>query len=935
MNSKTASTESHRRDWTQGLTLHSAARELVQGFVGAGHDLPQFKIDALLRLSPEHPSGISAPQLETPMMKQFAAAKEELPDGLLFFRMGDFYELFGLDAILASEICQLTLTTRDKLTDNPVAMAGVPVVAGKNAFKRCVQAGFKVAVCDQVEDPRQAKGIVKREITRIATPAVPGDIDVDDDSTCYLAAVIAHGGLWSWCYADVTTGDVFASGPMDPDTFRNEFLSVSPREVLAAGTSRKALIELLGTEGLRRARLAAPDAWLTRSEPEALALFNEYFGKASFHGTGLSRVPKGLEGVTAVLAYLRQAQRGVLKNLKPVQVYLPARHLQVDVGLKQHLDFFETAGGDRKCSLFHFLNRCNSASGARLLARRMNYPFREKAQVQGQLDLVEALLGAPELASELREALRRTVDFDRHLARVASRAFDAQGLYALGQALAEIPAIQKRLAQAAAPSLAALAVAWIPACGIVPLQELLQSAIEPPVLAAKGTEAGGGARVFRAGHFPEYDALVDVETRCDETLRGIEARERETSGIANLKIGYNRVFGFYFEISKSRVTQAPAHFVRKQTLANAERFTTPELASFQEAWDRATSGREGLERELGQRLLARVLEFGPLLAECSQRCAELDVSLCFAQLAAHHSWCRPELVAARLTHLEGSVHPVLAERSGQPFIPNDISLGETTHLRSDAEIAACNARVLLITGPNMAGKSTVMRQAAIAQILCQMGCYIPARRAVLGLCDRIFTRIGSGDDALKGQSTFMVEMLETAHILRFATADSLLVVDEIGRGTSTQDGLALARAILEDVHDRLGARTLFSTHFHELAQSCQRRPEIRPMQMEVFEREQRDEQGALRREILFTRQFIQGAAGKSYGLHVAELAGLPAHVLRRAQELLEELPTRRLGGASAQTPRPQHENAFVGSRSSTRGSHLLQGASLFEYGGEG
>jgi DNA mismatch repair protein MutS len=813
------------------------------------------------------------------MMKQYRAAKEEVPEALLFFRMGDFFELFGLDAIVASDICGLTLTSRDRASDNPIPMAGIPVVAHRAALKKCIVAGFKVAVCDQVEDPRLAKSIVRREITRIATPAVPGDLGEGDEGGvgaaqsdaaegCYLACVVhVRADAFSLAFVDVSTAEFRLTGNLSRESLEEELLTLRPREILCTPDLVSSLSTFARSRFSNVPRVGIIEPWILRSEPDARALFCEFFAAPDLNRFGVASLSGGLVGVCGLLAYLKHTQKGVLKNLRTILTYEKANHLLLDEATKRHLDFFSTASGERKGSLFNFLNRCATAAGARALARRLHYPFKAESDVREHLECVADVRDRPQLEEALGRLLSSTADIDRLVARVAQGSIDPRGLAWLRQTLETVPLLRAALSEHAAGRLEARVSAFAPSLDVlVSLHASLASALDDEPAAVLGK----GGRVFRAGFSPELDEVIGLETNFEGLIADLEKREREKTGITNLKVGYTRVFGYYFEISKGRLSQVPPHFLRKQTLTNGERFITEELKELEEKALVATEKRGVLERELFENLKARVLEFADVLGDASRFLAEVDVVRTFSLLAGHLGWCRPQVSSARESVLKASVHPILANFSQghEPFVANDIAVGEG------------HGHVLLITGPNMAGKSTVMRQLAIAQVLFQMGSYVPAQEARLGVCDRLFTRIGSGDFLLRAQSTFMVEMLETAHILRNATPASLILVDELGRGTSTFDGLSLAWSILEDLHDRVRARALFSTHYHEILAVKEGREGIVPMQMEVVEQAS---------SIVFSRRFKPGAAGKSYGLHVAEMAGLPDVLLKRAAVVLHHL----------------------------------------------
>jgi DNA mismatch repair protein MutS len=885
------------------MAHHPLTLTLLETLHAQGLDLSPHHKTAFEKLSAEHPSGIALAQMETPMMRQFKEAKDAVPDALLFFRMGDFYELFGADAVIAAEVCQLTLTSRDRNSENPVPMAGVPVVNHRAALKKSLAAGFKVAVCDQLEDPKLAKGLVKRDIVRIATPAVPGDLGEDDDSsspsgTWLSCAIPASSGLWALAFVDVSTGVFRYTGRLSSVELEQELVTLHPLEIIVPNNHVERLTDFARTHFSLIPRVSALPSWILRSPSDALRLFEDFFELSKLNAFGLAAIEGSLQAVTGVLHYLKETQRGVVKNLTRIDYFDVSKHLVLDDSTKKHLDFFVTTTGERKGSLFYFLNQCASACGARLLAQKLNYPEKSRAAVQSALDAVELILNQVAMERELYDALRTFADLERQLSRAAQNSIDPKGLAWVGQTLMRLPALLQLIRSLPQQNSSDALVGVVQAIenqllALQPLSEELARAIEDePALVV-----GKGGRIFKSGYHAELDELVELESNFEERIAALENHERSASGIPTLKIGYTRAFGYYFEISKGKLAQVPAHFERKQTLVNGERFITPELKELEDKALSASERRTAIERQLLEKLRVDMVTHADALTALSRAIAQIDVWRCFAQLAHEHRWSKPALVDVRVTALEQCVHPILSGlRSTQSkFVANDIVLGETSQL-ADGLFGAGHktGQVLLITGPNMAGKSTVMRQVALAHVLAQMGCYVPAKRATLGVCDKIFTRIGAGDFALRNQSTFMVEMLEAAHMLNFASSNSLLLLDEIGRGTSTFDGLSIAWAILEDLADRVQARSLFSTHYHELVDAMRDRPKVTPMKMEVVERSQ---QGL--DQIIFTYRFLRGAAGKSYGIHVARLAGLPESVVARASALLEKLSSHDAQQAAA------------------------------------
>lgn len=864
--------------------LHKTTLSLFEILYGDDRKLPAAIQDQVKKLSPEHVSGIALKQLDTPMMKQFAAAREEVPDALLFFRMGDFFELFGADAIIVSQVCGLTLTSRDRSSDNPVPMAGVPHHSHLNCLKKCVQAGFKVAVCDQVEDPKLTKSIVKREIVRISTPAVPGDLGDDAGESaqqnCFLACALKTKNKWTIAYVDVATGEFRLTGGLSDEFLRQEILTIGAKEILTSTDQIDCLKKVTTGEFNFICRVNGVEPWIMRSEKECRNIFLEFFKESDFNRFQIAQAELGLQTVAGILSYLKATQKCVVKNITQISYYETLNHLRVDNATKKHLDFFFTSAGERKGTLFWFLNRSATHMGARALARRLNYPFLHKKDVEQEHEAVGELFADSLLRTFIRTTLSQCGDLERLMSRAAQGSLDPRGAVLIRETLKLAPQLFEKATKK--PGLTFLE------CEAKNFQELVEFLNK--ALCDDPAQQFGKGRIFKEGFSSDLDETVSLEQNFDSLIAQLESDEKEKTGITTLKVGYTKVFGYYFEISKGKLNQTPAHFIRKQTLTNGERFITAELKVLEDKILNASERRCVLERGCWEVVRERILNFMEPVQMAASFIARLDLLCTFANVAYEQDWTRPVLSDSKVTALTKSVHPILKEMhaSSSPFVANDISVGETSRLPAEFIPTANNAHVLLITGPNMAGKSTIMRQLAIAQLLCQMGSYVPAQAAHMGVCDKIFTRIGSGDNALRGQSTFMVEMLESAHILKSATENSLVLMDELGRGTSTFDGLSLACAILEDLNDRIRARTLFSTHYHEIVQFMETRKTVAPMQMQVIEEESGSE-----RKIMFSYHFLTGAAAKSYGIHVAELAGHDESVLNRAEAVLKTLSDKK------------------------------------------
>ncbi len=857
--------------------------EILSHWLGTLNEVPSHLKPSLNKLSNEHCSGISLKQLDSPMMRQYRTAKEEVPDALLFFRMGDFYELFGVDAIIASDICALTLTSRDKNSENPVPMAGTPAVAYKVALKKCLDSGFKVAVCDQVENPKDAKGLVRREITQIITPAVPGDLDDSISNKnafgCYLACAILINKKYVFSYVDTSTAEFRFTNDLTLEELFQEIETIKPKELLIPSQfilSFKKMIENKDSDFLSQVTISNIENYFLKSQNHCEELFYEFFSQEIYEQSGIIQAEGALECISGILVYLKKAQKDNLKNLQKIQYYNSKNYLLIDESTRKHLDFFSISSGEKKGSLFHFLNHCYTSAGSRLLLRQLLYPYKNSTEILKSYEQMDDLISSPSLMSELACLLQSVIDLERILSKCAQKNIDPIGILGLRQTLFISFAISKLLKER------------IPNSSFSELfsMSFLQTFIDPLckyLTCAFIDEIDHSFKMnqcIRPGFHKEWDEILNIENNFQKQIDHLEKTEKEKSQIQNLKIGYTRNFGYYFEISKGKLSQVPKHFIRKQTLTNGERFITKELKELEEKYLECSERRNELEIQILSEIRQKILSYGKSLSQLSESYAILDVQLNFSQLSISYGWVKPEITTDPIIELKNNVHPVLKELhfGKMDFIPNNISIGVSEKQNY--------GNIHLMTGPNMSGKSTLMRQVCVTQILCQIGCFVPASSAKIGLCDRILSRIGSSDYATKNQSTFMVEMLETAHLLRQATPNSLLILDEIGRGTSTYDGLSLAWAIIEELHDVTQARAFFSTHYHELVKVCELKHGIVPMKMSVFEDE-------IQNKIIFTRHYQPGFAEKSFGLFVAQKAGLSQKIIERAQQILSELENRQ------------------------------------------
>ncbi len=795
-----------------------------------------------------------AEQRLTPMLRQYMDAKAECPGAILLFRMGDFFELFFDDAKVAAEELELTLTSRDKDRGEPIPMAGVPHHAVEGYIARLVRKGYTVAVCDQIEDPKQAKGLVRRAITRLVTPGTTTDLEaLDPGAASYLGSVqLGADGLVSLALCDLLAGELLIT-EVPLESLGDELARMGVRELLCeAAAEQQVKSALVGRDlSLRGVSAATPAAEEARRRLAA-------------------RLPSIPEGASAashlallrLVDYAEATQRRSLSHLLAPRAYRVSDFLVLDEATRRNLELVHTQlGAERRGSLLWHLDRCKTAMGTRRLTHWLLFPLRERAAIEARLDVVQAFKGERHLRQELQQALVQVRDLERLAGRVAVGRATPRELASLRQTLQQVPRLRGLLV--AHPS--ALGERWRQVDDACELRQLLERALvdEPPVQVSEGG-------VFRRGYEAELDELIGLSQDGHGFLAELEQRERARTGIGNLKVRFNKVFGYYLEVTRANLDAVPADYVRKQTLVGAERFITDELKRFEERVLSADEKRRAREQELYAELVAKVALATGSLRELARLLAETDVLLALAQVADEGRYARPQLCDEPLLSLVESRHPVVERLlpGGERFVPNDV------------ELSANERQLVVVTGPNMAGKSTVMRQVALCTLLAHMGAFVPAKRATIGLCDRIFTRVGAADNLGRGHSTFMVEMLETAAILRHASRHSLVLLDEIGRGTSTFDGVSIAWSVAEHLHDTVGCRAMFATHYHELVDLALERPRIKNVSVAV-----KEHNGG----VVFLRRLVEGAANRSYGIQVARLAGLPEPVLTRARQILANL----------------------------------------------
>ncbi|HET8548477.1 MAG TPA: DNA mismatch repair protein MutS, partial [Bryobacteraceae bacterium] len=770
----------------------------------------------------------------TPLMRQYHTLKQQVPNALLMFRLGDFYELFYDDAVTAARELEITLTSRSKEKDQSIPMCGVPHHSAEGYIARLIQRGYRVAVCEQMEDPRFTKKLVRRDITRIVTPGTAAATESREN--VYLAAVHVNGSRAGLAHVDLSTGEFRVTEVASAEVAAT-LETLNAREVLAP---EAVTVE---TSALR----TGVDAWVFDHD-YAERILREHFHLLSLEGCGLADRNLAVGAAGAVLHYLRETQRSALDHLDRPAYYDRSGGMVLDAVTVRNLELFEPlfAGERRDSTLIHVLDQTCTGMGARLLRRRLLQPSLDRSEIETRLDAVAQLLGATIERAELRKKLGTILDLERLLSKVTLGTASPRDVLALARSLRVIPTLE--FTAGASTRLADLQARLD---GVPEVADRILSAIadEPPVNLADGG-------TIRDGFNPELDQLRDISRNSRQYIAQIEARERARTGIASLKVRFNNIFGYYIEISKANLSLAPSDYERKQTLVNAERFTTPELKELEARVLSAEEKILDLERQIFTELRVFAAQHAARVRAAAAVIAEIDVTAALAEVAAQNRYVRPKFSEAGEMRVVAGRHPViekLTEKQASRFIPNDVYLD------------AGRQFIAVITGPNMGGKSTYLRQAALTAILAQTGSYVPADEAVLPIIDRVFTRIGAADNLARGRSTFMVEMTETAVILNTATRDSFIVLDEIGRGTATYDGLALAWAVIEHIHEKIRARTLFATHYHELTELADQLDGVRNLHVSVKEAGD---------QIIFLRKVEPGAADRSYGIEVARLAAL-------------------------------------------------------------
>jgi len=835
--------------------------------------------------------------LDTPMMRHFLGVKARHPDAIVFYRMGDFYEMFLSDAELAAPLLDIALTTRDRGVENPVPMCGVPVHSADAHIKRLASLGHRVAICEQVEDARAASGrrLVRRDVVEVVTPGLVGDPEGIEAVRELALVAIDPGPTIGLAVLDASTGDLRATqiergeSAGLPPALVDELQRVDPREILLPARTDPAWVAAIAT---LLPVVARTDVDAASFDPAA----------APAHPDGLSpaATDPGSRAAAALLAYLGTNQPFALAQVSRLRSYRLTDAMILDAATRAHLELFRSMeDGSRRHTLVERLDRTTTPLGARRLARWIAYPRVDPASIAARQAAVAFLVDRDRPRARLREALRCVRDLERLLAKVARPTATPRDLAGLRASLEALPAVaadlgdDPRRPRVRGEGDSLLELAEVAACPLRPpepvpaVAELLREGlVDDPRVVLRGSRGAGETGYIRDGFHAELDALRQGARKGRESIAGLEARERESTGISNLKVRFHPVHGYAIEVTKANLGRVPAGYERRQTLANAERFTTAELRDAEQSVLGANERAAALERELFESLRQSTLERAEAIGEAAERVADLDAIASLAEVARLDEWVRPLVDASEALSIRGGRHPVvepiLESEGGEQFVPNDTDLDPSS------------LQILVLTGPNMSGKSTYLRQVALIVLLAQMGSFVPAEHARIGVVDRVFTRVGATDRLARGESTFMVEMRETADILAHASRRSLVILDEIGRGTSTFDGLSIAWAVAEYLHDTpgLGARTLFATHYHELADLARTKSRVRNAH---FEAREWDDQ------VIFLRRLVDGAASRSYGIQVARLAGLPPGLIERAREILHNLE----GGELDEAGRPR------------------------------
>jgi len=798
---------------------------------------------------------------ETPMMRQYKSAKKRYPDSILFFRLGDFYEMFFEDAKLASKVLGIALTSRNKSDKNPVPLCGVPFHSAEPYLAKLLERGHKVAICEQVEDPRYAKGVVERRVTRVLTPGTILDSEnLESRSNNYIASVYCNSGSYALAYADISTGEFKTTMLSSIDDLKSEISSIEPKEILLQEDANDSVaLKPLFQSGWNPL-ITSIENWMW-DHGRSKEILKEFLSVPSLDGFGLETRKESVVACGVLLNYLKETQMDFMPPLSEPVYFENTDYLLIDESTKRNLEITKTIRGDTGYgSLISVLDETLTPMGGRLLKQWLNYPLISLDEIGNRHDSVEELIKNVGKRRELNFLLKEISDIERLIGRICTTAAKPRDLGALRDSSPYISKIKELIGGFKSPLLSDFALDIDDYADVYEL--LVRSLVDSP----PGTTRDGG--IIGDGYSKELDELRGIRRDGKRWISELERKERESTGINSLKVGFNKVFGYYIEVTKTNIDQVPERYTRKQTLANGERYITSELKEYEEKILTAESRILEMESKLFEEIRCLVANNSERIRKTSQLIAVLDVLNSLAEISDKYGYVRPEVDESFDLEIKDGRHPVVERMDLEAgFVSNNITMdgGEN--------------RFLVITGPNMAGKSTVIRQAALTVLMAQMGCFVPASKAKIGIVDRIFTRVGASDNLSMGQSTFMVEMVETAYILRYATERSIVILDEIGRGTSTFDGMSIAWAVAEYLND-VGCRTLFATHYHELSQLALMADGMK--NYNVLVKEEGD-------SIVFLRKLVPGASSNSYGIEVAKIAGVPERIIKSAKNILYNL----------------------------------------------
>jgi DNA mismatch repair protein MutS len=845
----------------------------------------------------------------TPVRSQYLRIKKQYPNVIVFFRLGDFYETFDDDAKLVASELDLVLTSRPASKGERIPMAGVPYHAAENYIARLIAKGHKVAICEQTGDEPQ-DGLMQREVVRVVTPGTVVESNLlEAKRNNYLACLATQGNQAGLAYCDITTGEFAVTqftGDDAPNQLQRELERLQPAELVVSETSNLQLPNPKSPIPNPNLQLPITNyqlpitpyaAWHFDAD-SARQILLAHFNVSALDGFGIAGMPSAIGAAGALLQYVRDTQQAALAQLTDLRAYSTERFMLLDAATRRNLELTKTIRGATQGSLITVLDQTLTPMGARLLHTWLNQPLLERDAIRARHDAVQTFFARTPLRAELRQLLKAFGDVERMTNRIVQGVAMPRELLAYANHLNKIPALASLL-QDTFQDASSLQESILTALFAVSKNTVITQEVVRWIEAAINSETPATLNevgVIRKSYSAELDGIAQAAADAKQWVANLEKSERERTGIKTLKVGYNSVFGYYIEISKAAAANAPTNYIRKQTLTNAERFITPELKAYETLILNADERAKELERQLYKQLLSQIAAHGAALLATAHSLAQLDVYVSFAEVAMLNRYVRPTLTDGRELHIVAGRHPVVElSARDEPFVPNDIGF-------KDGEL-------MVLTGPNMAGKTTYLRQVALIVLMAQVGSFVPADAATIGIVDRIFTRVGAQDDISAGQSTFMVEMVETANILHHATPRSLLILDEIGRGTSTYDGLSIAWAVIEYIHNhpRLQAKTLFATHYHELISLAERLPRVRNFNVAVSEEGGR---------VTFLRKIVEGGADRSYGIHVAQLAGLPRSIITRAEEILQDLEAQarepqRLGAAQHKGNAPLQTSLFA------------------------